>query len=75
MIGQKQVGETGWELAQLLDLGDLIGVDGTFGKTRRGEPTVFADGLTILASRCSRTPTSGAACRTWSSACGTATSI
>jgi lysyl-tRNA synthetase class 2 len=48
MIGQKQVGETGWRLAQLLDLGDLLGVDGTFGKTRRGEPTVFADRLTFL---------------------------
>jgi lysyl-tRNA synthetase class 2 len=48
MVGQKQVGETGWQLAQHLDLGDLLGVDGTFGKTRRGEPTVFADGLTFL---------------------------
>jgi lysyl-tRNA synthetase, class II len=48
MLGQKQVGETGWQLTQLLDLGDLIGVEGTYGKTRRGEPTVFADGLTIL---------------------------
>jgi lysyl-tRNA synthetase class 2 len=48
MIGQKQVGETGWKLAQLLDLGDLLGVDGFYGKTRRGEPTVFADGLTFL---------------------------
>jgi lysyl-tRNA synthetase class 2 len=49
MLGQKQVGEKGWQLAQLLDLGDLIGVDGVYGKTRRGEPTVFADGLTMLA--------------------------
>ena len=48
MLGQKQVGEAGWALAQQLDLGDLIGVDGTFGKTRRGEATVFATGLTIL---------------------------
>ena len=48
MVGQQQVGETGWKLAQLLDLGDLVGVDGSFGKTRRGEPTVFADGLTFL---------------------------
>src|SRR5262249_29881488 len=48
MIGARQVGETGWKLAQELDLGDLIGVDGTFGKTRTGEPTVFADGLTFL---------------------------
>jgi lysyl-tRNA synthetase class 2 len=48
MIGQGQVGEEGWALAQHLDLGDLIGVDGTFGKTRRGEYTVFADSLTYL---------------------------
>ncbi|GIW86907.1 MAG: lysine--tRNA ligase [Isosphaeraceae bacterium] len=48
MIGKKQVGETGWELANLLDLGDLIGVDGTVGHTRTGERTVFATGLTIL---------------------------
>ena len=49
MVGQRQVGEQGWALAQLLDLGDLIGVDGTYGKTRRGEPTIFAERLTILA--------------------------
>ena len=36
MIGQKQVGEQGWALAQELDLGDLIGVDGTLGKTAHG---------------------------------------
>ncbi|MCS7047059.1 MAG: OB-fold nucleic acid binding domain-containing protein, partial [Gemmataceae bacterium] len=48
MIGQKQVGEQGWALTQLLDLGDLIGVDGVFGKTRMGEPTIFVDRLTYL---------------------------
>jgi lysyl-tRNA synthetase class 2 len=48
MLGARQVGETAWQLAQLLDLGDLIGVEGTFGKTRSGELTVFADGLTVL---------------------------
>ena len=74
MIGQKQVGEQGWALAQELDLGDLIGVDGTLGKTRTGELTIFADRLTSWASRCCRTPTSGAACRRSSSGCGTATS-
>jgi lysyl-tRNA synthetase, class II len=47
-LGQKQVGETGWALAQELDLGDLIGVDGTFGRTRTGEPTIFAEKLTFL---------------------------
>jgi lysyl-tRNA synthetase class 2 len=48
MIGAKQVGETGWALAQELDLGDLIGVEGSFGKTKMGEPTIFVDKLAIL---------------------------
>jgi lysyl-tRNA synthetase class 2 len=48
MVGQKQVGEQGWTLAQELDLGDLLGVDGTLGKTKTGELTIFADKLTFL---------------------------
>src|SRR5262245_33230868 len=48
LIGQKQVGEQGWALTQLLDLGDLIGVEGTFGRTRRGELSIFADKITFL---------------------------
>jgi lysyl-tRNA synthetase class 2 len=49
MVGQKQVGELGWKLADLLDLGDIIGVDGRLGYTRTGELTVFAESLTFLA--------------------------
>jgi lysyl-tRNA synthetase class 2 len=49
MLGQKQIGEQGWALAQELDLGDLVGVEGIFGKTRTGEPTIRADQLTFLA--------------------------
>jgi lysyl-tRNA synthetase class 2 len=48
MISQKQVGDLGWRLAQELDLGDLIGVEGIFGTTRTGEPTIRADQLTFL---------------------------
>jgi lysyl-tRNA synthetase class 2 len=48
MIGQRQVGEQGWALAQELDLGDLLGVDGNLGKTKTGELTIFADKLTFL---------------------------
>src|SRR5215472_12537241 len=48
MVGQKQVGELGWKLADLLDLGDIIGVDGRLGYTRTGELTVFAESLTFL---------------------------
>ena len=47
-VGKKQVGEAGWNLAGELDLGDLIGVDGTLGYTRTGELTVFAEPLTFL---------------------------
>ena len=35
MIGKNQVGEPNWALAQELDLGDLLGVDGTLGHTHR----------------------------------------
>jgi lysyl-tRNA synthetase class 2 len=48
MIGQKQVGEKGWALAQELDLGDLIGVEGSLGSTRTGELTIFVEALTFL---------------------------
>jgi lysyl-tRNA synthetase class 2 len=48
MIGKKQVGDAGWEVAGLFDLGDLVGVDGTLGHTMTGELTVFATRLTFL---------------------------
>jgi lysyl-tRNA synthetase, class II len=49
MVGQKQVDATGWQLVANLDLGDLVGIDGTFGVTRLGEPTIFADKVHFLA--------------------------
>jgi lysyl-tRNA synthetase class 2 len=49
MLGQKQIGEVGWKLAQELDLGDLVGVDGSYGKTKTGELTIFATQLHFLA--------------------------
>lgn len=48
MIGLKEVGEQAWAVTQNLDLGDLIGVEGPFGKTRMGEPTIFTTNLTYL---------------------------
>jgi lysyl-tRNA synthetase class 2 len=48
MLGAKQIGDLGWKVAQLLDLGDLVGVDGEYGKTKTGEPTVRARTLTFL---------------------------
>ena len=31
MLGQKQIGDLGWKVAENLDLGDLVGVEGIFG--------------------------------------------
>lgn len=48
LIGKAQVGETNWQLAQCLDLGDLLGVDGELKRTKTGELTIFAEDLTFL---------------------------
>jgi len=37
-----------WELAKLLELGDIIGVAGALGKTKTGEITIWAETLTML---------------------------
>ena len=53
--GQIQIGltrnaldQTQWQLAKLLDLGDIVAVAGKLTKTRTGEVTIFADTLTLL---------------------------
>ena len=40
-----------WELAKLLDLGDIIGAAGQVGKTKTGEITIWADEVVFL-SKC-----------------------
>jgi lysyl-tRNA synthetase class 2 len=57
MIGAKQVGELGWQVAQNIDLGDIVGIDGIFGRTRMGEPTVKAEKLTYLTKSLEPHPT------------------
>ncbi len=37
-----------WPMIKLLDLGDIIGVEGHLGKTKTGEITVWADSITLL---------------------------
>ncbi|MBM4002336.1 MAG: lysine--tRNA ligase [Planctomycetes bacterium] len=44
-VGKAQVAAGDWDLAQCLDLGDLIGVDGELRRTRTGELTIFASRL------------------------------
>ena len=48
LIGNTQVGEQNWELAQCFDLGDIIGVDGELMRTRTGELSIAANSLTFL---------------------------
>ena len=43
------VGERDWSLYQLLDLGDLLGVDGYLFRTRTGELTVHVEHMYFLA--------------------------
>ena len=43
-----RVGDKQFAVVRLLDLGDIIGVRGTLMRTRRGEPTVAADEVTLL---------------------------
>jgi lysyl-tRNA synthetase class 2 len=43
------VGERGFELYKLLDIGDLIGVEGYLFRTRTGELTIHAERLQFLA--------------------------
>lgn len=42
------LGEAGYGLVKLLDLGDIVGVEGTVFRTRTGETTVRARGVTLL---------------------------
>ena len=40
--------ESGWPLAKLLELGDVIGAAGQLGKTKTGEITIWTDSITLL---------------------------
>jgi lysyl-tRNA synthetase class 2 len=48
MVRVNKVTPQEWSVAQLLDLGDLVGVDGEFGKTKTGELTIQVEKLTFL---------------------------
>jgi len=47
-FSQGRLGDAGYAAVKLLDIGDLVGVDGALGKTRTGELTIFADKLTVV---------------------------
>ena len=47
-VGRGQVGDENWEIIQCVDLGDLIGVDGTLKVTNTGELSIFATKIHFL---------------------------
>lgn len=47
MVGQKQVGDD-WQVVELLDLGDIIGVDGELVRSNTGELSIAAERIHFL---------------------------
>ncbi|MGD2126236.1 MAG: OB-fold nucleic acid binding domain-containing protein, partial [Desulfobacteraceae bacterium] len=47
-IRKDRVGEEQFKIFKLMDLGDIIGITGTFFRTRTGEFTILADETTLL---------------------------
>ncbi len=47
-LKKDEVGEKGFELYKLLDIGDIVGVKGLVFKTRTGEISIYARELTLL---------------------------
>ncbi len=55
-IKKDKIGDEKFDIFKLLDLGDIIGVDGKLFKTRTGEVTVFADDFKVLSKAISPPP-------------------
>jgi lysyl-tRNA synthetase class 2 len=47
-VAEKNIGENGYNLFKKLDIGDIIGVQGTVKKTQVGEISVYISSLTLL---------------------------
>ncbi len=48
-LDKRRLDDTGWKVRELLDLGDLIVVEGRLGSTNKGETTVWATNLSMAA--------------------------
>jgi lysyl-tRNA synthetase, class II len=56
MVSKADVSEEQWKLIEQLDLGDLVGIDGTLRRTNTGEITVFVQRLTMLTKSLAQPP-------------------
>jgi lysyl-tRNA synthetase class 2 len=54
-LSNKLLGEQ-WKLAKLLELGDIIGVEGQLGRTKTGELTIWAEQVTVLSKSLMQPP-------------------
>ncbi|MDH7478555.1 MAG: OB-fold nucleic acid binding domain-containing protein, partial [Syntrophomonadaceae bacterium] len=48
-VRSQEVGEAAYDIFQRLDIGDILGVEGTVFRTRRGEKSIAARRITLLA--------------------------
>src|SRR5690606_10385657 len=46
-LDKKRLDERGWEVRNLLDLGDQVSIEGNLGKTNKGETTVWASSIAM----------------------------
>jgi len=47
-VRRDTVGDEAFEVYRLLDVGDILGIEGKLGKTKTGETTIFVERLTVL---------------------------
>ncbi len=47
-LSKARLGDAVWAAVKLVDLGDIVGIDGVLGRTKTNEITVWADSLTML---------------------------
>ncbi|MDR3238005.1 MAG: lysine--tRNA ligase [Spirochaetia bacterium] len=47
-VSEKNIGEKDYAVFKILDIGDIVGVNGTVQKTKTGEITIFASSLVLL---------------------------
>jgi lysyl-tRNA synthetase class 2 len=47
-LSKAKLGDDGWALVKLLDLGDILGAQGPLGRTKTNEITVWAESVTML---------------------------
>ncbi len=75
-VKKDAVGERGYQLFKLLDIGDIVGVEGYLFRTRTGELSVHVEQLEFLSKTLlSHARESGTAWRTWKCATASATWI